>query len=50
MQIVGSNECLETTHNDDESSCFKTVESPQMDGSYGTNGAAIFFFTTSGEW
>ena len=24
----------------------KVVESPQLDGSYGTNGAAIFFFTT----
>jgi hypothetical protein len=29
---------------------YKVVESPQMDGSYGTNGAAIFFFTTSGEY
>jgi len=27
-----------------------TVESPQMDGSYGTNGNAIFFFTTSGNY
>jgi hypothetical protein len=27
-----------------------TVESPQMDGSYGTNGDAIFFFTTSGKY
>jgi len=26
------------------------VESPQMDGSYGTNGNAIFFFTTSGNY
>ncbi len=26
------------------------VESPQMDGSYGTNGDAIFFFTTSGNY
>lgn len=33
-----------------EGSCYKTVESPQMDGSYGTNGDAIFFFTTSGEY
>jgi len=30
--------------------CFRTVESPQMDGSYGSKGAAIFFFTTSGEY
>lgn len=29
---------------------FKVVESPQMDGSYGENGEAIFFFTTSGEY
>jgi len=26
------------------------VESPQMDGSYGTNGNAIFFFTTNGNY
>jgi len=26
------------------------VSSPQMDGSYGTNGAAIFFFTTDGKY
>jgi hypothetical protein len=29
---------------------YKLVESPQMDGSYGENGDAIFFFTTSGEY
>ena len=31
----------------------RTVESPQLDGSYGTNGDAIFFFTTENvyvEW
>lgn len=33
-----------------EGSCFKTVESPQMDGSYGENGDAIFFFTTDGRY
>lgn len=33
-----------------EGSCFKTVESPQMDGSYGENGDAIFFFTTDGHY
>lgn len=33
-----------------EGSCFKVVESPQMDGSYGTNGEAIFFFTTDGKY
>lgn len=30
--------------------CFKVVESPQMDGSYGENGDAIFFFTTDGHY
>lgn len=29
---------------------WKVVESPQMDGSYGTNGEAIFFFTTDGAY
>ncbi|ELY72315.1 hypothetical protein [Natrinema pallidum] len=29
---------------------WKLVESPQMDGSYGSNGAAIFFFTTDGHY
>jgi len=33
-----------------EGSCFKTVESPQMDGSYGSNGDAIFWFTTDGQY
>lgn len=37
-------------HQGGEGGCFKSVESPQMDGSYGTNGAAIFFFTTSGDY
>jgi|APHM01.1.fsa_nt_gi hypothetical protein len=49
-QIVSSGQCLETTHNDAEGGCFKAVESPQMDGSYGTNGDAIFGFTTSGDY
>jgi len=29
---------------------FKVVESPQMDGSYGSNGDAIFFFTPQGDY
>lgn len=33
-----------------EGDYFFKVESPQMDGSYGTNGDAIFFFTTSGDY
>jgi len=52
-QIVASEACLETTYHEGEGGCFETVESPQMDGSYGSNGDAIFFFTTSGayvEW
>lgn len=49
-QIVVDQRCLETTHNDAEDGCFKTVESPQMDGSYGTNGDGIFFFTTDGRY
>jgi len=53
-QIVASNQCLEEVHNDgnqdNEAVCYKTVESPQMDGSYGTNGDAIFAFTTSGDY
>ena len=28
----------------------RVVESPQLDGSYGTNGNAIFFFTTEGAY
>ena len=50
VQIVASNRCLRVTNDGSEGSCFKTVESPQMDGSYGTNGAAIFFFTTDGHY
>lgn len=30
--------------------CWKTVSSPQLDGSYGTNGDAVFFFTTDGSY
>jgi len=33
-----------------EGANWKVVESPQMDGSYGSNGAGIFFFTTSGQY
>ena len=34
-------------------SCYQVVESPDQDGSYGTNGDGVFFFTTEGayvEW
>jgi len=37
-------------HHNSGNDCWKMVESPQMDGSYGTNGNAIFFFTTSGKY
>lgn len=30
--------------------CWKVVESPQMDGSYGSNGDAIFWFTPDGHY
>lgn len=49
-QIVARNECLKNTHDGGEGACYETVESPQMDGSYGSNGAAIFFFTTDGSY
>lgn len=53
-QIVVSERCLDDVYyRSDVAGCFKTVESPQLDGSYGTNGNAIFFFTTESvyvEW
>lgn len=30
--------------------CYPVTASPQMDGSYGTNGDAVFFFTTDGRY
>lgn len=50
IQIVKSPDCVKETFNEDEAGCYKTVESPQMDGSYGTNGDAIFFFTPEGHY
>lgn len=49
-QIVGSDQCIAEVHNDAEGACFKAVESPQMDGSYGTNGDGIFWFTPEGHY
>jgi hypothetical protein len=49
-QIVKDSRCLRDTNSDGEGACYKVVESPQMDGSYGTNGDAIFFFTTEGKY
>jgi len=55
-QIVYSQSCVNrggggsNDGGDDETNCYKTVESPQIDGSYGTNGDAIFFFTTDGQY
>lgn len=48
VQIVRAQDC--DWHDGSEGACYKTVESPQMDGSYGTNGDAIFFFTPQGEY
>jgi hypothetical protein len=53
QQIIATKECLShsgANGGDDETNCYKAVESPQMDGSYGSNGDAIFFFTTSGDY
>lgn len=50
QQIVGSDQCVREAHSQSEGSCFTTVESPQMDGSYGSNGDAIFFFTPQGHY
>lgn len=44
-QLVSAPKCRRKV-----ASCWKTVESPQMDGSYGTNGQAIFFFTPDGRY
>lgn len=49
-QIVAREDCIQSTHDGGEGACFKTIESPQLDGSYGTNGNAIFFFTVTGEY
>lgn len=51
QQIVPSRECTKRSdYEGQEANCYKAVESPQMDGSYGTNGDAIFFFTTEGHY
>lgn len=46
-QVVRIPECK--SHNEGND-CWKVVESPQMDGSYGTNGDAIFWFTPDGHY
>lgn len=46
-QVVRIPDCNDHNGGND---CWKKVESPQMDGSYGTNGNAIFFFTTDGRY
>ena len=48
VQIVRAQDC--DWHDGSEGACYKTVESPQMDGSYGSNGDAIFFFTPDGQY
>jgi hypothetical protein len=52
-QIVADPQCLSRVTMDAEASCYQVVEAPDQDGSYGTNGDGIFFFTTEGayvEW
>jgi len=49
-QIVKQPNCDSGGSGYSEGPCYKVVSSPQMDGSYGTNGAAIFFFTTDGRY
>ena len=52
-QIVKDEECIRELYHESEGACYKVVESPDLDGSYGTNGDGIFFFTTEGayvEW
>lgn len=51
-QIVRAPNCDYDTGNGvgSEGACHKVVESPQMDGSYGSNGDAIFFFTPDGHY
>lgn len=52
-QIVPSQNCLSNTYTQDHSGCYQAVEAPDLDGSYGTNGEGIFFFTAEGayvEW
>lgn len=49
-QIVKSPDCLREAYRDSEGNCYKSVSSPQLDGSYGTNGDAVFFFTTDGSY
>ena len=49
-QIVRDDRCIEDTYDEGQGACYKTVDSPQMDGSYGTNGDAVFFFTADGKY
>lgn len=52
-QVIVDQDCLTRVYHESEGNCYKTVGSPQLDGSYGTNGDGIFFFTTEGayvEW
>lgn len=52
VQIVRTPDCSYSSGSGagSEGACYKTVESPQMDGSYGENGDAIFFFTSDGHY
>lgn len=66
-QIVRDDKCAKTTtrgidingnaigqeYLSNDPSCYFSVEAPDLDGTYGTNGDGVFFFTTEGayvEW
>jgi hypothetical protein len=55
-QIVRDDRCISDYHtgaNGAKTDCYFVTEAPDLDGSYGTNGEGIFFFTTEGayvEW
>ena len=53
QQLVADEKCLSYSYQGSRTGCYNAVDSPQLDGSYGTNGDAIFFFSTTGayiEW
>jgi hypothetical protein len=53
QQIVANPDCLSRAYSGSATGCYQVVDSPQQDGSYGTNGNCVYFFTTDGayvEW
>jgi len=52
-QIVRDEDCIHNTDFNGQSGCYFAVEAPDLDGTYGENGDAVYFFTTEGayvEW